>query len=102
MIDIVLLSFFFSLGSLDTGKHDEQSLSCSLGWSDRHGFRGNESGSLQPIPVFCPRPNESSRHVQPLRSQQLRVTIEVTRTVTTQVICVFHASVTASSHFSKR
>ena len=22
--------------------------SCSLGWSDRHGFRGNEVGSLQP------------------------------------------------------
>jgi hypothetical protein len=29
---------------------------CSLGWSDRHGSRGNEVGSLQPIPVFCLRP----------------------------------------------
>src|SRR5260370_37263416 len=26
-----------------------------LGWSDRHGFRGNKVGSLQPSPVFCPR-----------------------------------------------
>src|SRR5437870_13822164 len=24
--------------------------SCSLGWSDRHGSRGNEVGSLQPNP----------------------------------------------------
>src|SRR6266852_1589264 len=29
---------------------------CSLGWSDRHGFRGNEVGSLQPSFVFCPCP----------------------------------------------
>jgi hypothetical protein len=27
-----------------------------LGWSDRHGFRGNEVGSLQPNTVFCPCP----------------------------------------------
>src|SRR6266436_1290097 len=27
-----------------------------MGWSDRHGFRGNEVGSLQPSPVFCPCP----------------------------------------------
>src|SRR5882762_437285 len=29
---------------------------CSLGWSDRHGSRGNEVGSLQPSFVFCPCP----------------------------------------------
>src|ERR1700686_4958501 len=74
----------------------------SLGWSDRHGFRGNKVGSLQPIPVFCPRPNQSSLHVQPLASQQLRVTPGVTRTVTAPVICVFHASVTPSSDFRDR
>ena len=28
--------------------------SCLLGWSDRHNFRGNEVGSLQPDFVFCP------------------------------------------------
>src|SRR5713226_1846980 len=33
---------------------------CSLGWSDRHGFRGNEVGSLQPSPVFCPRPKATA------------------------------------------
>src|SRR5260370_20808618 len=26
-----------------------------VGGSDRHGFRGNKVGSLQPSPVFCPR-----------------------------------------------
>src|SRR5215472_714328 len=31
----------------------------SLGWSDRHGFRGNGVGSLQPSPVFCPRPKST-------------------------------------------
>src|SRR6266550_8619799 len=70
---------------------------CSLGWSDRHGSRGNEVGSLQPIPGFCPRPNGSSRHAQPLCSQQLRVTPGVTRTVTGRVTCVFHAAVTATN-----
>jgi hypothetical protein len=25
-------------------------------WSDHHGFRGNEVGSLQPNTVFCPCP----------------------------------------------
>src|SRR6266480_6497076 len=69
---------------------------CSLGWSDRHGFRGNEVGSLQPIPGFCLRPNGSSRHAQPLCSQQLRATQGVTRTVTGRVTCVFHAPVTAA------
>src|SRR5882762_3803785 len=29
---------------------------CAPGWSDRHGFSGNEVGSLQPSFVFCPRP----------------------------------------------
>src|SRR5437879_6032100 len=70
--------------------------SCSLGWSDRHGSRGNEVGSLQPIPRVCPRPNGSSRHAQPLCSQQLRGTPGVTRTVTGRVTCVFHAPVTAA------
>src|SRR5229473_8319792 len=27
-----------------------------MGWSDRHDFRGNKVGSLQPDTVFCPRP----------------------------------------------
>src|SRR5439155_13408767 len=67
-----------------------------MGWSDRHGFRGNKVGSLQPIPVFCPCPNQSSRHAQPLCSQQLRGTPGVTRTVTGRVTCVFHAPVTAT------
>src|SRR6266478_3958673 len=26
-----------------------------VGWSDRHGFRGNEVGSLPPVRVSCPR-----------------------------------------------
>src|SRR5262245_61488357 len=59
-------------------------------------------GSLPPMPMFCPRPNQSSRHAQPLRSQQLRVTRRVTRTVTVTMTCVFHASVTASSRFIDR
>src|SRR5712671_2603228 len=71
--------------------------SCSLGWSDRHGSRGNEVGSLQPIPGVCPRPNRSSRCAQPLCSQQLRGTPGVTRTVTGRVTCVFHAPVTATN-----
>jgi hypothetical protein len=25
-----------------------------VGWSDRHGFRGNEVGSLQPTPGVLP------------------------------------------------
>ena len=43
-----------------------------------------------------------SRHAQPLRSQQLRVTLGVTRTVTVKVICVFHAPVTTSRSHSER
>ena len=31
-----------------------------VGWSDRHGFRGNEVGSLQPTPVFCPCPKSTA------------------------------------------
>ena len=30
-----------------------------LGWSDRHGTRGNTVGSLQPAPVFCPCPKST-------------------------------------------
>jgi hypothetical protein len=30
-----------------------------LGWSDRHGTRGNTVGSLQPTPVFCPCPKST-------------------------------------------
>src|SRR2546429_9924026 len=41
------------------------------------------------------------RHAQPLRSQQLRVTIGVTRTVTVKVICVFHTTVTVSRSHSE-
>jgi hypothetical protein len=39
-------------------------------WSDRHGFCGNEVGSLQTTSVHYPRPNCASRRVQPLCSQQ--------------------------------
>src|SRR6266481_1989173 len=47
MIDMSSPSFhpFLWLNSTRT-KH--------MGWSDRHGFRGNEVGSLQPSFVFCP------------------------------------------------
>ena len=45
-----------------------------VGWSDRHGFRGNEVGSLQTTSVHHPRPNCASRHVEPLCSQQFRLT----------------------------
>jgi hypothetical protein len=31
-----------------------------LGWSDRHGARGNTVGSLQPTPVFCPCPKSTA------------------------------------------
>src|SRR5215467_1583135 len=41
------------------------------------------------------------RDAQPLRSQQLRVTFQVTRTVTAKVICVFHAAVTISRSHSE-
>jgi hypothetical protein len=39
--------------------------SCSPGWSDRHGSRGNEVGSLQPIPGVCPHPLLISNKSQP-------------------------------------
>jgi len=42
-------------------------------WSDRHGFRGNEVGSLQTTSVHYPRPNCASRRVQRLCSQQFRL-----------------------------
>jgi len=48
-------------------------------------------GSLQPIPVFCPRPNPMPRHAQPLCSQQLRVTLRVTRNVKRRVMIASHA-----------
>src|SRR6266550_1184778 len=98
MIDMIPPSFFLSSWPYRTrGKHMvNRAFSCSLGWSDRHGSRGNEVGSLQPIPGFCPRPNGSSRHAQPLCSQQLRGTPGVTRKVTGRVTCVFHAPVTAA------
>src|SRR5467141_2748724 len=49
MIDMSSLSFLRSLWPNSTrAKH--------MGWSDRHGFRGNEVGSLQPSFVFCPCP----------------------------------------------
>src|SRR6266576_1193376 len=42
-------------------------------WSDRHGFRGNEVGSLQTTSVDYARPNCASRRAQPLCSQQFRL-----------------------------
>src|SRR5271168_3998607 len=56
MID--MSSPFLSLCPNSTrAKHRaNRSFPCSLGWSDRHGFRGNEVGSLQPSFVFCPCP----------------------------------------------
>src|SRR6266853_7033651 len=99
MMDIISpsLSLIFSWLNWTRAKHMvNKEASCSLGWSDRHGSGGNEVGSLQPIPVFCLRPNRSSRHAQPLCSQQLRGTPGVTRTVTGRVTCVFHAPVTAA------
>src|SRR5215472_19020933 len=62
MMDIGLLLFFLFLVGL-TGTRarytGNSAFPCSLGWSDRHGFRGNEVGSLQPSPVFCPRPKST-------------------------------------------
>ena len=40
-------------GSWTQAKHGPELL--GAGWSDRHGSGGNEVGSLQPSPVFCPR-----------------------------------------------
>src|SRR5216683_2100937 len=58
MIDMSSPSFLLSLWPNSTrAKHMvNRAFPCSLGWSDRHGFRGNEVGSLQPSFVFCPRP----------------------------------------------
>src|SRR6266446_6872475 len=59
MMDIISpsLSLIFSWLNWTRAKHMvNREASCSLGWSDRHGSGGNEVGSLQPIPVFCPRP----------------------------------------------
>src|SRR6266436_5657914 len=58
MIDMIPPSFFLSSWPYRTrAKHMVNRESpCSLGWSDRHGSRGNEVGSLQPSFVFCPRP----------------------------------------------
>src|SRR5467141_453085 len=54
--------------------HTPSFATCFLvGWSDRHGFRGNEVASLQTASVHYPRPNCASRHVQPLCSQQFRL-----------------------------
>src|SRR6266849_6770151 len=55
MIDISSPSFLLSLWPNSTrAKHmANRVFPCSLGWSDRHGFRGNEVGSLQPSFVFC-------------------------------------------------
>src|SRR5271168_4195912 len=48
-------SFPFLCPNSTRAKHRANStFSCSLGWSDRHDFRGNEVGSLQPNFVFCP------------------------------------------------
>src|SRR5439155_975108 len=99
----------FSLLSLTwtRAKHfANRALPCLRGWSDPTILLGSQrlpkTGSLQPIPVFCPCPNRMSRRAQPLRSQQLRVTLRVTRTVTVKVICVFHVSVTVSRSRSER
>src|SRR5258707_7608667 len=58
MIDMSSPSFLPSLWPNSTrAKHiGNRAFPCSLGWSDRHGFRGNEVGSLQPSFVFCPCP----------------------------------------------
>src|SRR5260370_41346830 len=49
--------FSFSWPNSTRAKHMvNRAFPCSLGWSDRHGFRGNEVGSLQPSFVFCPCP----------------------------------------------
>src|SRR5258708_358789 len=58
MIDMSCPTFPFSRWPNSTrAKHmANRGFPCSLGWSDRHGFRGNEVGSLQPSFVFCPCP----------------------------------------------
>src|SRR5260370_24464456 len=58
MIDMGSPSLFLSLWPNSTrAKHMlNRAFPCSLGWSDRHGFRRNEGGSLQPSFVFCPCP----------------------------------------------
>src|SRR6266403_4261327 len=57
MIDMSSPSFLLVWPDSTRAKHiGNSAFRCSLGWSDRHGSRGNEVGSLQPSPVFCPCP----------------------------------------------
>src|SRR5260370_31668302 len=58
MIDMRSPSFLLSLwrNSTRAKRMLNRAFPCSLGWSDRHGFCGNEVGSLQPSFVFCPCP----------------------------------------------
>src|SRR5258708_34441902 len=61
MIDMSSPSFLLSLWPNSArAKHMvNRVVSCSLGWSDRHGSRGNEVGSLQPRLVFSPCPKST-------------------------------------------
>src|SRR5713101_5127665 len=58
MIDISSPSFLILFWPNSTrAKHTvNRGFPSSLGWSDRHGSRGNEVGSLQPNFWFCPCP----------------------------------------------
>src|SRR6516162_511045 len=80
--------------------------SSELGWNDPTGHFGHavgaKRGSFQPSSVFCPRPNSSPRTAQPLALHNLRVTVEVTRTVPDTVNRVFHAPVTVANIFGRR
>jgi len=50
-----LFTFLFSDFIQDSARHaGKTTKGIMLGWSDRHGFRGNALGSLQPYTVFCP------------------------------------------------
>jgi len=53
-----LVTFFLLRFDLESGDACGQNMGRNifLGWSDRHGFGGNEVGSLQPTAVFCPCP----------------------------------------------
>jgi len=53
-----LVTFFLNLFRLKSGAANGQNIGRNIfvGWSDRHGFGGNEVGSLQPTAVFCPCP----------------------------------------------
>jgi hypothetical protein len=72
-----------------------------LGWSDRHGFRGNEVGRSSPTRCFAHVQNPSSRRVQPLRPQQLPFTVRVNGAVNPTVNSVFHTPFTLP-HRKKR